>query len=137
MNKLIFSSLLVVAATLSLNSCSKYDEGSKFTVLTKKARLVNQWKVSSITANGTDVTDLNIITEIDIQKNGKIFTSSNFLGIPTTTEGTWVFDNDKSHVLVSNGEELEDYEIIKLKNNELKVQSVSDNVLYVQEYVSK
>ena len=97
---------------------------------------MNNWEVQKITANGTDVTDLNLITEMNIKKDGTISTSSAFFNIPTTTEGTWVFDNDKTHVIVTNGADLENYEIIKLKKDELKVQATTDNVLYILEYVS-
>ena len=128
--------LLIAFLAVSASSCSKYDEGSKFTVLSKKSRLVNDWTVDKMTANGTDVTDSGIIEDLNIKKDGDVTTNSTFFGVPTTTQGTWVFDNDKSHVIISNGEDLESYEIIKLKKNELKVQATSNNVLFIIELVS-
>ena len=136
MKKIILKFALMAIVAVSFAACSKYEEGSKFTLLSKQSRLVNNWEVQKITANGTDVTDLNLITEMNIKKDGTISTSSAFFNIPTTTEGTWVFDNDKTHVIVTNGADLENYEIIKLKKDELKVQATTDNVLYILEYVS-
>ena len=117
MRNLFLKITLMAIVAVSFTSCSKYDEGSKFTLLTKKARLVNDWEIQKLTANGTDITNCNIITGINIKKDGTITTSGSVLGFPTITNGTWVFDNDKSHVIVTNGEELENYEIIRLKNN--------------------
>jgi len=137
MKKIIFKIALMAIVAVSFSACSKYDEGSKFTLLTKKARLINDWEVEKMTVNGTDVTNLGIVTELNIKKGGDVTTSNTFFNLPTTTEGTWVFDNDKSHIIITNGEDLESFEIIKLKKDELKIQATTNNVLYIIELVSK
>lgn len=35
-------------------ACGKYEEGPKFSLESKKSRLVGEWKVTSITKNGVD-----------------------------------------------------------------------------------
>ena len=138
MKRIIVKTLLLAVLSFSFVACSKYEEGSKFTLLTKKSRLVNNWKVLKITADGTDITSWNSVTEVDIRDNGGITTSHQLLGIPTTSDGTWAFDDDKSHVVITDdGGDVDSYEIIKLKKDELKVQITTNSILYIHEYVTK
>ena len=138
MKNTLLKLLLFALLSVSITACSKYEEGSKFTVLSKKSRMVNHWKTLKITADDLDITEFNLITEVDIRKNGGVTVYSKFFGISTQNEGTWVFNADKSNLLITNeGGDVASYEIIKLKQNELKVKITSDGVLYVHEYVTK
>lgn len=137
--KKIFATLaLITLVTVSFSSCSKYEEGSKFTILTKKQRLVNDWKTLKITADGNDITDLNIITEVIIRDNGTYTVLGSFFGVSTSDDGKWAFNGDKSNVIfTANNGNVATYEIIKLKNKELKVKTTDNGVEYIEEFVEK
>ncbi len=138
MQKITLFFLLFTFFSLSFSSCSKYEEGSKFTLLTKKQRMVNNWKMKKLTANGDDITSLNIITEIDIRDNGTITVRGAFFGVPTSDDGHWIFDNDKSHLVITNQNGgVDRYEIIRLKDKELKVKITTNGTEYLHEYEEK
>ncbi len=119
-------------------SCSKYEEGSKFTILTKKQRMVNDWKIKTLTADGSDITTLNLVTELDIKDDGKIVIRGNFFGIPTTENGSWMFDSDKTHILITDSQNaVSSFEIIRLKDKELKLKTIGNGVEYVYFYVER
>ena len=130
-----FTLFFLLLTALTFSSCSKYEEGSKFTLLTKKQRMVNDWKMKQLTANGDDITSLNIITEVDIRDNGTITVRGKFLGISTSDNGSWAFDNDKSHLLITSQDgSVDNYEIIRLKDKELKVKITTNGTEYIHEY---
>ena len=65
--------LLFAFIILSLGSCSKYEEG-KPSAASKKSRLVNNWTMVKMTANGYDITALKAITGVDIYDNNNSYT---------------------------------------------------------------
>jgi len=50
--------LLLAVLSVSITTCNKYEEGSKFTVLSKKSRMVNHWKILKITTNNLCIAEL-------------------------------------------------------------------------------
>lgn len=121
-----FLPLLFVPLFL-LTACSKYEEGGA-TLASKKSRLVNHWKTYQLTINGADVTSWNIITDVNITDNNTIIVNGSPFGISTSSSGGWVFDNDKSHVLVTNNDgSLDSYEIIMLQKDESKFRRTDSN----------
>jgi hypothetical protein len=102
--------------------CSKYQDGPKFSLLTKKARLCGHWKIDNVTSKGNDVTEqvktsLGDNYELDIEKDGKYKTKGNF-----PEEGTWELGEDKDDVYLKSttnpGPEL-GCRILRLKSKEL------------------
>ena len=139
MKKIYFSRFLFFAfALVILGACSKYEEGSP-SLLSKKSRLVNDWKVVSITANGIDITATNIITEVIIRDNNTITVTNELLGFPVSDDGTWVFNANKTHVLVTNNNgSLTSYEIVKLEKDSFKVRNTDSNgTTFLHEYETK
>ncbi|MBL4862428.1 MAG: lipocalin family protein [Crocinitomicaceae bacterium] len=128
--------LLVVMAT----ACSKYEEGSKFTVLTKKSRVVNTWKVSSYTvsANGVDLSFTTGISEIEMTKDGVMKTVITAGSISSTDTGTWTFSSDKSQLILTDSSgEITIQDIIKLKKDEMKLQYEELGITYLTVLVTK
>lgn len=119
--------LLISLSFLFLASCSKYEEGDA-SLASKKSRLVNHWRTQQITSNGIDITELDIITDIVIRENNTITVNGAFFGIPTSSQGSWVFNAGKTNVLITNSDgSLDDYEIIMLQKDEAKFRHVDDN----------
>jgi hypothetical protein len=135
---------------VALTSCSKYEEGPKLTLLTKKMRLSGTWGVAAYLENGVDKTsDYRQGTSAEtftINKDGS-FTSSvtNLLGT-FTSEGTWEFINDKEDVKTTttkfNGvalttPSLDTMHITKLKNKEMWTKEVDGSDTYEFHYEAK
>lgn len=110
---------------LMVSSCSKYEEGSKFTVLTKKQRAVNTWTMTTYTVGGTSVMQAGTTVVWDLAKDGSA-TVSYTNGAGTISEsGTWAFNSDKSSLVITGITGYEGtFEIVKLKNKELKLRQV-------------
>lgn len=131
MKKTIFFSVLsLIVATTFLSSCSKYDEGSKFTLLTKKSRMVNNWHLTSITQDGVSLNMSGILLDLNLMKDGSATTTLSYTVLGQTftdvTNGTWEFNADKSKlVLTETGATVTDeYTILKLTKDEMKTEQI-------------
>lgn len=127
--------LFFILIAVVFSACSKYDEG-KASLASKKSRLVNNWTMVKLTANGYDITALKLITGVDIKDNNTFTVYGEAGGTPTSSSSIWAFDSDKSHVLVTNGDgSVDSYEIIRLEKDALKLQIVDGNgVTVLHEY---
>jgi hypothetical protein len=99
MKKNIFkSAAILLLSVFVLSACSKYEEGPKFTLLTKKARLSGEWVIESVTYNTTDITSsyealLGANFVLEIEKDGGYRTEGSN---PDT--GTWELGEDKDDI---------------------------------------
>ena len=132
--------IVALAITMPLvTSCDRYEEGANYSLLTAKMRLVNHWKLEKVTiTNGNssyDATGAYPSTIMKVKKDDTyeiIYTAGNFT---TNESGTWAFNDEKTTVTITEtGENPETYNIIKLKNKELKVEYVDGNTTYTYEY---
>ncbi len=124
--------LMVALTGLALSSCSKYDEG-KASLASKKSRLVNNWAVVSIKANGYDITSTNIITSVDVRNNNTLTVNGEVFGESYSNVGGWAFNSGKTHVLVTNNDgSLDSYEIIKLEKDSLKLRIVNGDGVTIE-----
>jgi len=137
--KKVFGILMIVAATMTISSCAKYDEGSNFTLLTAKSRVINTWKVSSWTANGNDIMSVNTIDQIDVKKDNTISRTDTYPILGSVVDnGTWAFNDDKSVFNWTKGDgSITEYTILKLTKDEMKVSNVSNGVTYIMTLVTK
>ncbi|MEJ6583196.1 MAG: lipocalin family protein [Crocinitomicaceae bacterium] len=129
--------LIFALIILSLGACSKYDEGSP-SFASKKSRLVNDWTMVKLTINGFDVTALKIITGVDIKANNTFTVYGEANGVETSSSSTWVFNGNKTQVLVTNADgSIDSYEIIKLEKDSLKLKIINNNgATVIHEYKS-
>ena len=136
--------LLSLVGTFVLSSCNKYSEGPTFSLLTRKARIVNDWTLDSYTKDGTELYDETYELNISIEKDGtysmSIITPNLGQLQSETSHGTWEFDNDQSSVtLLEEGSIIGvSYDIVLLKNNNLKLRQTDfNNAVYDWSYISK
>ncbi|HWY33744.1 MAG TPA: hypothetical protein VNX68_03810 [Nitrosopumilaceae archaeon] len=130
------ASILIILFGLAIGSCKKYPDGPEFTVLTKKYRLVNSWKIQNGFINGVDKTS-NFNTTF--QNANFIFTKDNLYGISYkfmsmmdyTESGTWVWSGDKKSIYLTitsaGGSGGHKYEILRLKQHELWIKETQSN----------
>ena len=127
----VLFSLMVV---FILSACNKYSEGPAFSLLTRKARISNDWTLQSYTKDGTDLFDTNAQEQnLSIEKDGT-FSSTNIMTAlgqlqSTSSYGTWSFENSQAEVTFMDNESLlgVTYEIILLKNKTLKIRQTDFN----------
>lgn len=129
MKNVKFLSLLILAITV-LYSCAKYDEGSNFSLLSAKARMVNTWTMTKYEVNGSDETSNTPGLEVVFNKNNSFKRTFNF-GFLVSDNGTWGFLNSKASIsLIKSDGSSEIYDIIQLKNKHLKVRRTEGLTVY-------
>lgn len=116
--------------------CSKYEEGSFFTVLTKKARITNTWEpVKYVYPNGSSSTDVDE-GQIKLDKDMNVSWDIDFDGTTFSVPGKWRFIDDKLGINITvsafNYQESRDFEILKLTNKELWVRDQNDLVTHFE-----
>ncbi len=138
----LFSKSLAIAAlaisALTITSCSKYDEGSKFTVLTAKQRISNDWKITVIETNGNNVTSYYPTISVDIKKD-ETFSRTDVAGNLTATyTGTWSFNGDKTKVtLTYSDNSTTTMDIVMLKDKSMKLKEVDGNETTIYTFEEK
>jgi hypothetical protein len=135
-------SFLVIG--LLFTSCYKYEEGPRFSLLSRKARLCNEWKLETYLDNGTDKTVESETTTLTIEKDGtySISTVRNEMGQIQSefSHGTWVFQDAKGQVVMTDSQEGSiplTYDIIELRNSRLQLRKKLMGISYIYQYVGK
>ena len=125
--KKLFSLGLVamLALTAVVSSCGKYEEGSKFTLLSAKSRVVNDWSLTGATYNGTEIISLYPTIKMSFKKDDTYTTSFTAGGLTTTETGTWAFNNDKTALLLTatGSATVDTQTIVMLKSKMMKLKS--------------
>lgn len=114
-------STLFLAATivtvLNFSSCSKYEEGPMFSLRTKKARITGEWEIVRI---GTEVYPQNGYSlEMEFEKDGDLKYTYSYGTYSYTYLGEWEFSSDKEELDIIFENQVQSFEIIKLKNDEV------------------
>lgn len=130
----------LMLAVVLLSACNKYEDGPKFSLMTKKARLCGEWVIEEYTIDGADHTsDFKAMMGafvLEIEKDGKYRTEGNF-----PDSGTWDLGEDKDDIFLDSNEEGSDevsYRITRLKNKELWIKhSDSDGTVHMYHYEAK
>ncbi|MFM7637223.1 MAG: hypothetical protein ACKO5W_05095 [Crocinitomicaceae bacterium] len=135
--------LFFSTAFLLLASCTKYADGPSFSLLTRQARITNEWILEKQTLNNSDLPILGE-TKLTIEKDGTFSESTvnNELGQLQTTHkhGIWSFSDDQGKINMTESllnSLVVDYEIRELKNKRLKLRKSINNNIYEWVYISK
>ena len=128
--KKLFSLGLVamLALTAVVSSCGKYEEGSKFTLLSAKARMVNSWGLVKYEVNNAAQDMSGSTLTWNLEKDGKATATWSSGGFSFSDIGTWELNSDKTDLILKDSSgDVETYEIVQLKNKDLKIRQVSTN----------
>ena len=118
MKKFLGIALLAIIAV----SCDKYEEGSNFSLLSAKNRLVNSWSLTKITLTSGSISSESTSDEqiITFENNNTYVSQGNFSGFNVEENGVWNFNNDKTELTTNDGNgNVTTFKILKLKNDEL------------------
>jgi len=141
MNKSILKSLLgFTFISVLLFSCGKYEEGPSFSLVTKKNRVANTWKIDKVYVDDVDRTSLFSVLidgyKIEFTKDDKVTeTLTSILGTHTNY-GTWEFGGSKEtlHVTISGSKAI--YRILRLSSSEMWLEEVTGGNKYVTHMVT-
>lgn len=129
------SIIVFLILCISIGSCKKYEDGPTISLISKKARLANIWKVDTYYLNGKDNT--TAYRQLISHEKLVIFQSGNFeyselsswsWAVPNYT-GKWKFIDDKEGI-----EMTPDNTAVKTKT--LKILRLKNKQLWLQEQVS-
>jgi hypothetical protein len=140
MHKLFSTFALFSLLLLLVSSCGKYEEGPNFTLLTKKARMVGTWELTSSTSNGTTVDLTQFSAKYVLSKDGSYAFSSTLIvfgiPVPLSEMGNWEFSEDKLQLLLTpdNSTTVNAVTILQLTNKELKTTYVDNGNTIVNTY---
>jgi hypothetical protein len=128
------ASICVLTLILVLNGCSKYDDGPSFSLRTKKARLINKWKIEKLLIDGIEsgiqgIHPPNLDVWVEFKKDD---TFENFWG----NNGYWEFSDSKEKINLFSENSLLLFElsILKLTNNELWFEYEAGNQHHEEHY---
>ena len=117
-------SIILAAIAFTAHGC-KYEEGPFISVRSKSERIANTWVIENAYENGKDVTSDYDQYDLFLSKDGKARLTSNHKSGGVTfsfsTDGVWVFENNKNDIRFDFGDDDADgvYEILRLKETEL------------------
>ena len=125
-------------------SCYKYEEGPRFSLLSRKARLCNEWVLQTYVDNGTDKTSVGETTTLTIENDGtySISTVRNEMGQVQSefSHGTWLFQDAKGQVVMTDSQEGAiplTYDILELRNSNLQLRKKIAGISYIYQYRGK
>lgn len=111
---------------LILGACTKYEEGSNFSLLTAKARLVNHWDLINYQIDGVNQTiGANNGLQMDFYKDETFKRTWVVAGFQVPEEGSWTLTNKKETLILTKADgNMEAYKIIRLAIKDLKAERV-------------
>lgn len=129
MKKLIRLSLIaILSLSAIITSCTKYEEGSKFTFLTAKMRMVGDWTVTNITYDNNNVTSSYPDISISIKDDQSYSLKWDYGSFSLTETGTWAFNADKTTFITTNSNgAITERIILMLKNKMVKLKEVNSS----------
>jgi hypothetical protein len=107
---------LAGATALAVNSCGKYEEGPKFSLLSKKSRVAGDWNVKSV---GSQVLTSGYGLNMTFDKDGSMKYTYTYGSTSYSYAGTWDFSSDKENLIINVDGGIDTLEIKKLKNKEM------------------
>ena len=124
--RIVLAALFI--STLIFSSCNKYSEGPNFSMLTRKARLCNDWELKGYTLNGNNVLTVDFTTKLSIDKDGTYSMSKTYNALGQIqgdyTNGRWeLVDKDATLYFYEDTttKPTHEYSIKELRNKELVI----------------
>jgi hypothetical protein len=124
--RIVLAALFI--STLIFSSCNKYSEGPNYSILTRKARLCNDWELKAYSVSGNNAFDVDYTTKLSIDKDGTYSISKTFNALGQIqgeySNGRWEFA-EKDETLYffedTTSKPTHEYSIKELRNKELVI----------------
>lgn len=119
-----------VITVLNFQSCSKYEDGPKFSLRTKKARLAGEWEVVRI-GNQT-YPQGGYSLEMTFEKDGDFEFNYSYGTYSYGYQGDWEFSSDKEDIEVTFDGQVNTWEILRLTNKEVWFEDESNTEIRLE-----
>jgi hypothetical protein len=124
--RIVLAALFI--STLIFSSCNKYSEGPNYSILTRKARLCNDWELKAYSVSGNNAFDVDYTTKLSIDKDGTYSISKTFNALGQIqgeySNGRWEFA-EKDEALYfyedTTSKPTHEFSIKELRNKELVI----------------
>jgi hypothetical protein len=139
MKKLAIYVFALTLTAAGISSCGKYEEGPGFSLMSKKARVTNTWKLTKVEVNGQDQTpsESSYSLIMTLKDDETLSASYTVLGFPYSATGTWAFSSDKADLILTANSETSTNEIIRLTNKEMKLRQIDAGDTTVNTYTAE
>jgi hypothetical protein len=138
MRKIFVAFLIIISASFILTSCNKYEDGNNLSFRSAKERVINNWRLTSITINGVEKVGLaEYLTQEQIWLPDGNYTQTFINPITGTGEridGTWELQDDNKKVALTKFNQITGkiesaviYNILKLYENEIWLRSTDNS----------
>lgn len=126
MKKLAIYVFALSLTAAGISSCGKYEEGPGFSLMSKKARVTNTWKLTKVEWNGQDNTpsESSYSLTMTLKDDETLSATYTILNIPYNVTGTWAFSSDKTNLILTDNSGTSTNEIIRLTNKEMKLRQI-------------
>ncbi len=123
MKKIIILSIIAFSLLTGFNSCTTYDEGPGFTILSADARIKGTWVQTEYYKNDELQSDAFKI-EFTFNSDGTGTKSTTYNSITLTDDIDWQFNEDKTVIMFKNtgDSEWDETTILRLTNKELWIE---------------
>lgn len=124
--RIVLAALFI--STLIFSSCNKYSEGPNYSMLTRKARLCNDWELKAYSVSGNNAFDVDYTTKLSIDKDGTYSMSKTFNALGQIqgeySNGRWELV-EKDEILYfyedTTSKPTHEYSIKELRNKQLVI----------------
>ncbi len=126
MKKLAIYVFALSLTAAGISSCGKYEEGPGFSLMSKKARVTNTWKLTKVEWNGEDNTpsESSYSLTMTLKDDETLSATYTVFNIPYNVTGTWAFSSDKANLILTDNSGTSTNEIIRLTNKEMKLRQI-------------
>lgn len=127
---------LLALMAVAVTSCSKYEEGPKLTLLSKKARLTGEWTLNKVEVNGETQDISGYTVNVTFLKDGSYTYKWTSGGFSVQESGTWKFSDDKVDLILTDEDgDVTTSEIVRLANDELKLKDVDGSYTTISTFI--
>jgi len=141
MQRRIFTTLIVLLTVLFvMPSCGKYDDGPAFSIIPKKNRVANTWKIDKVFINDVDRTSIYAeyikTYKLELTTSGSLTETYTISTGSVSETGTWAFENSDENLAFTISGLKNSYKILRLKSSEMWLEDTEAGQKYVTHYAS-
>ncbi len=140
LRKISLTLFAIAVVALLIPSCGKYEDGPAFSIIPKKSRIANIWKIEKVFINDVDRSDLYQTTidsyKLELTKDGKLTVSfTNSLGT-LSQNGTWELESSNENLSFTINGDKDTFKIMRLKSNEMWLEETDAGQKFNTHYVT-
>lgn len=133
--KLLTGGMAGIAMILFMTSgCKKYEDGPAVSLTPRSERVANTWTFSYAEEDGENVSDQYDQYELFLNSDGDAQLNAKYTAFgttyETTTDGTWMFQNNDENIVFDFEDDSQDNEfrILRLTNDELWLEDLDQDL---------